>query len=399
MRILLHLDNLRVGGAQHATIDLAVGLEARGHEVVLVAPHGPLAASARERGVALRVLPADEAPSIRVVRALADAAADLGAEVLVSFGDLASTQAVAAAARHRVPVVTGHPANALPAAAPRSAVVVARRPAVLAAARRRNPAVFDVPSAVDTRHNHPDGDGSTFRTAHSEPGEALVVLVSRLSRVQKEAGLLLAVRAVTELARRRRVRLVVVGDGGMRAEVEEAARAAGGAVDVVGELVDPRPAYAAADVVLGLGTAALRGMAHARPTVVLGEAGAAMVVGPETVDELAAANWFAPGPPVTPEGLAGLVEALLDDPERAARSGAAGRRAVESERSPTVVAAALEPALDAAVRRSPSRLRYGVDAARSWSGRWLRLHARRLHRRTRHRLRRWSASRGWTTSS
>jgi hypothetical protein len=44
-------------------------------------------------------------------------------------------------------------------------------------------------------------------------------------------------------------------------------------VVVVGELLDPRPAYAAADIVIGMGGSALRGAAFAKPVIVVGERG------------------------------------------------------------------------------------------------------------------------------
>ena len=40
---------------------------------------------------------------------------------------------------------------------------------------------------------------------------------------------------------------------------------------LTGEIADPRPAYAAADVVVGQGGSALRGMAFGKPLVVVGE--------------------------------------------------------------------------------------------------------------------------------
>jgi hypothetical protein len=45
------------------------------------------------------------------------------------------------------------------------------------------------------------------------------------------------------------------------------------AVLVTGPLLDPRVAYAAADIVVGMGGSALRGMAFGKPVVVVGEQG------------------------------------------------------------------------------------------------------------------------------
>ena len=69
------------------------------------------------------------------------------------------------------------------------------------------------------------------------------------------------------------LQLVIVGDGPSRPGGRGGRRARehiGGrrAVVLTGELRDPRPAYAAADVSLGMGGSALRAMAFGRPLVV-----------------------------------------------------------------------------------------------------------------------------------
>ena len=51
---------------------------------------------------------------------------------------------------------------------------------------------------------------------------------------------------------------------------------------LIGAMVDPRPAYAAADVVVGMGGSALRGMAFAKPVIVVGEKNFAEVFDQDT---------------------------------------------------------------------------------------------------------------------
>ncbi len=53
-----------------------------------------------------------------------------------------------------------------------------------------------------------------------------------------------------------------------------------------GALLDPRPAYAAADIVVGMGGSALRGMAFGKPVVVVGERGFSLPLTPATADSL-----------------------------------------------------------------------------------------------------------------
>lgn len=380
MRILLHLVDLRVGGAQHATIDLAVGLRDAGHDVTLAAGPGPLEAVAADREVAVRPLPGGPHPSRAAVRAVRAVVDDVRPEVIVAFGPWAAMES-AAAARGR-PVVAWHPSATLPPESPRSTPVIARRAAVLDAAHRRNPFVADLPAAVDGTYNHPGVDGSAFRT----DGEALVVLVTRLAKEQKAAGLALSIRAAAVLAGRRSARLLIVGDGGHRSVVEElVATDGGGAVDLLDEMADPRPVYAAADVVLGLGTSVLRGMAIGRPSIVLGPDGQAVAVGEDVVPDLVLTGWLAQGQPMAPEGLASLIEGLLDAPEPCA---SVGRAAVLAERDTPVIVEQLEPVLARAIAEPPSRLAASADVARSWTGWGVRKYGGRYWRKARHRLRR-----------
>src|SRR4029453_15366294 len=136
----------------------------------------------------------------------------------------------------------------------------------------RNPEVVRIGAAVDTGHNHRGIDGSGFRHEVGAGDRALGVLVSRLAPRQKPVGIELALAAAGDLARGRPFLLAAGGEA-----------AAGDAVRLVGALADPRSAYAAADVVLGLGTSLLRGMAHGRPAVALGVDGPAERGGPPPV--------------------------------------------------------------------------------------------------------------------
>jgi hypothetical protein len=374
VKVLLHLVDLRVGGAQHAALDLAVGLQAAGHDVVLATGPGPLEPLVPDRGLRRVGLPGGRHPSRAVTRALGPVVAAERPDVILSFGAWAALEAVAAAPD--VPVVAWHPSASLPPESPRTTPVIARRQAVLDAARGRNPFVADLPAPVDPAYNHPD-----VEPADLGPGP-VVDLATRLVREQKAAGIELAIRAAAGAA----WRLVIVGDGGLRPDVEAwVDELGGGAVTLVDEVADPRPLYAAADVVLGLGTSVLRGMAMGRPAVVLGPEGQAMPVDELTVPALRATGWLAVGEPATPDQLSALIEAAMADPGDA-------RAEVVAERDPAVIVPKLVPVLERAVREHPSRRAVRVDVARSWAtwavrkygGRWYRRgrwHVRRLRSR------------------
>ena len=364
----MHLVDLRVGGAQHSALDLAVGLQAAGHDVVLATGPGPLAPIAADRRLRHLDLPGEPHPSSEAARALQAVVAAERPEVVLSFGPWATLEAVGAG----VPVVAWHPSANLPPESPRTTPVIARRRDVIDAADGRNPLVVDLPAPVDCVYN----DGAV-PPADLGPGP-VAVLVTRLVREQKAAGLELAIRA----ASLGRWRLVIVGDGGFRPEV--VALAEGRPVELRDEVADPRPLYAAADVVLGLGTSVVRGLAAGRPAVVLGPNGEAMPVDEGTLPALQATGWLATGDRATPEELSALVEAVLADPFDA-------RAAVAAERDPTVVVPEVVRVLEWAVAHPPSRTAARVDVARSWAtwlgrkygGRWYRRarwHVRRLVR-------------------
>jgi hypothetical protein len=234
--------------------------------------------------------------------------------------------------------------------------------------------VVDLPAPVDASYN----DGSV-EPADLGPGP-VAVLVTRLVEEQKAAGLELAIRAAASAS----WRLVVVGDGGLRPDVEAwIAELGGGAVTLVDEVADPRPFYAAAAVVLGLGTAVLRGMAMGRPAVVLGPEGEAMPVTDRTIPSLRATGWLATGDPVTPAELRALVDEALVAP-----GPEVGRTAVLAERDPAVVVPEVVGVLAWAVAHPPSRTAVRLDAARSWATWVVRTYGGRWYRRVRWHVRR-----------
>ena len=118
--------------------------------------------------------------------------------------------------------------------------------------------------------------------------DILVVLVTRFHHLMKLDGILLSIRAMN-LVNDQRVRLVVVGDGEAMDIVQETARQANEelgreAVVLPGAMIDPRPAYGAADIVLGMGGSALRGLANRKPVIVLGEGTFSRPFTPDTAE-------------------------------------------------------------------------------------------------------------------
>jgi glycosyltransferase involved in cell wall biosynthesis len=144
---------------------------------------------------------------------------------------------------------------------------------------------------VDIEQNSPGAaDGVAFREKWDlKHDDIVIVTVSRLDAHMKGEGLFRTAETVLALARKVRLRFVVVGDGDARPKLEKRAAeintALGySAVVLTGEMADPRPAYAAADIAVCMGGSALRAMAFAKPVIVVGERGFARMLTPETAD-------------------------------------------------------------------------------------------------------------------
>jgi glycosyltransferase involved in cell wall biosynthesis len=134
------------------------------------------------------------------------------------------------------------------------------------------------------------------------------------------------------------------------------------AVVLAGSVLDPRPAYAAADVVLAMGGSALRGLAHGKPVVVLGEHGFARTFGPDSLEYFLDAGFFGQDPVDDPVGhLAGLLRGLLAADRDVL--GEYGRAAVEDRFGLEAAATSLEKMYAAALASPPGLAARTYDAA------------------------------------
>jgi glycosyltransferase involved in cell wall biosynthesis len=254
-----------------------------------------------------------------------------------------------------------------------------------AAVRAGRPHVTLLEPPVDTRLNAPGQPAGSFASdlgLRSGPGAPpLVVIVSRLAPELKLEGLLAACDAAAELAAGGTgLQLAIVGDGKARPLVERAAeqanaRAGRAVVRLAGLMTDPRPAYQAADVVVGMGVSALRGMAFGKPVVVQGEHGFCELVTASSAPIFARQGFFGLGPPDQGRAeaaatLAAILRPLLADPAARLALGQFSRSLVVSryslERAAHTQLAAYAEAV--AVRQSVSGAELAADAARAGLG-------------------------------
>lgn len=347
MRILIYPHDLGLGGSQLNAIELGSAVQALGHDVVLFGQPGALVRHATELGLDYVEAPLPgKRPSPRVVRALAKTVRERRIEVLHGYEWPPVLECLAAA--RLVPGTTAVSTVMSMAVAPfipyTMPLVVGTEQIrqVETAAGRRRVALMEPP--VDTSVNSvatvsaATVGGGTFRSHWGLGDDALaVVCVTRLAQELKLEGILAAMESVRALSREWPVRLIIAGSGPAAEIVHHHARrinddAGRRLVILTGELADPRPAYAAADVVLGMGGSALRGLAFGKPLVVQGEQGFWELLTPETLPTFLWQGWYGSGPGTTGEGipaLTAILARLFDDPDLRRALGSLGRNVVE----------------------------------------------------------------------
>ncbi|BFV60392.1 hypothetical protein KCMC57_up54960 [Kitasatospora sp. CMC57] len=357
LRVLVHLNNLALGGAQLNAVDIARTLRDRGHHPVLFAQGvegpAPLVQLAAGHGLELVVEGDPDTPARVVRQRLSQVTEQHGSQLLHAWEVRAARNSFFGPGRlGRLPVITTFYGIRMLRGLPRHQPLVLGLGALMGEGRafgHRDVRLIEPP--VNTVTDAPGVvDGDAFRREHGiGEGELLLAIVTRLvPDLEKDAGALLTIEAVREMADPR-VRLAVVGAGPSLERLRSAAAAANAALGrqavlVPGQLADPRPAYQAADVVLGMGGSALRGLAFGKPVVVHGAAGYTALHEPGPLVEPHASRCmygFGDGS-ATPARLVGQLRPLLADPARRAELGTWGRDWVVGRFSLESVATAFE---------------------------------------------------------
>lgn len=369
MRILTYPHDLSIGGSQLNAIELSAALRDRGHDVVVYGRPGPLLDTVHALGLEFLTAPEPgRRPSPRVARDLASLVRERRVDVLHGYewppGLECSIAGWSSGALAMTTVMSMSVAPFLPRSMP---VVVGTEQIADGERRAGRRHVWVVEPPVDVLANRPDDTlGRGFRADRGIGDDVTVVCVSRFAHQLKLEGILTAIEAAGRLAATTPVRLVLVGDGPARPEVEQRARevnarAGRDVVVLTGALADPRPAYAAADVVIGMGGSALRAAAFGKPLVVQGEGGFFRLLTSESLPTFLWTGWYGYGgsarPPV--DVLAGLLAELASDEARRRELGTFSRRVVEQRFSLSEAAARQESIYEAALRAD--------RAGRGWS--------------------------------
>jgi glycosyltransferase involved in cell wall biosynthesis len=374
MKIVVYPHELIVGGSQINAIDLAAAIGDLGHEAIIYALPGPLEDYIAAKG--LRYVPAYgfryRVPSR--IEQLATLVRKEKIDLVHAYEWPSCLDAFfGASLLSGVPTVCTVLSMSVMPMVPRVLPLVMGTEALAEEARasHRGP-VYVMEPPIDTEGDNPANDGTGFRAKHGvAPSDLLVVTVSRLSIDLKFDALVDAIEAANQLAYSWPARLIIVGDG--QAEPQLRARADTvnrrhnrDVVTLAGVAFDPRPAYAAADIVIGMGSSALRAMAHGKPVVVQGERGFNAPFDGEHEPLFLRQGFYGLGDG-TPGGtrLAGHLAALFADSNRRATLGARGRELVVERFSLRAATAQLYHIYQDAIARRPSRYALLPDALRS----------------------------------
>ena len=378
MKILVFAHQLVVGGTPLNAIELAAALrDGHGHEVVLFAAPGPMVKLVEQKG--LRLLPAPEArihPSPTRMRALREAVRLVRPDVIHAWDWFQCIDAYYV--EHllmRVPMVVTDMMNVnvtrlLPKALP---TTFGTREIVDKARMEGRQRVEFIPPPVDIHLNAPDAaDGQRFRQSYGiGQSDIALVTVSRLARELKSESLFRTVNVVRTLARDLPLRLVIVGDGEARAELQRMADEANAelgrrVVVLSGELSDPRYAYAAADIVVGMGGSALRGMAFSKPVIIVGKNGFSACFTPETAEFFHQKGFYGIGDGSPSNArLAADIRELAEQPEKLRALGEFSRQFVLRHFSLETVSARLAKFLVGAANEAPMLFPSVVDGLRT----------------------------------
>jgi glycosyltransferase involved in cell wall biosynthesis len=377
MKLLLSLHDLALGGTTINAIDLAVALRDRhGYDVTLFASPGPLAGLVHQAG--LRYVPAPVItahPSPARMKALRAIVRAQKPDLVNAWETWACVDAYCALhLPWGVPLLITDMQMQLTRILPKVPAITFGTPQLVDEARARgwNHAELLLPP-VDTRLNAPDAaDGRSLRERWGvERGQIVLVTVSRLAHTLKGESLLRSIDAIRTLGRELPLKLVIVGDGSARNDVQGRADAVNAqlgrdAVLLPGAMLDPRSAYAAADIVIGMGGSALRAMAFGKPTIIVGEQAFARLFDAQSADAFHYTGMYGIGRGPADDGaLVGEIRRTIDNATHLGAVGAMSRDFVCRKYRLDVVAAHFSQLCAAAARRRTHRLATSVDVVRT----------------------------------
>lgn len=302
MKILVYPHDLAMGGSQINAIELAAAGRDRGHDITITAPPGILAKMIADLGLTYIPTPdVNPYPSPKTAAHLASLAQRLDVDLVHAYEWRPAIEATFGPhLRRHVPLLFTVLSMSVPNFLPRHVpLIVGTRE--LAAEGDSGRTIHLMEPPIDTSANR-SNDVSAARARWNFSDDELVIsVVCRLTHEhEKLEGVLDAMDVVERLATDLPVRLLIVGDGEGFAQVDLKAaainrRSGRDIIIAAGQMMDPRDAYDAADIVLGMGSSALKGMAFSKPLIVQGTSGFWKLLEPATLPIFLNQGWFGHG--------------------------------------------------------------------------------------------------------
>lgn len=387
--VLVQVNHLELGGSQINAVDLAAGVRELGYDAVLVGPadsrpDGPsLFEVAADRGV--RLNPFDRpTTTLEGARTLSRLAASCHADLVHVYGTWSFRPAYwgpcALARRPLVLTVYEMEVDQVVFQAP--PLIVGTGYLVEDLQRRHGPVHLISPPVDLERDDARAVSTSHFLKAHGlNVNHLRIVIVSRLDGEPLRPAKTTAIEAAIHTLDRLRlpdVDLIVVGTGKDEARLRRLATAVNArlgrpACVLTGPMYDPRPAYAAADIVLGMGGSAARGLAFSKPLVVTGEFGWFATFSPESARGIFRTSFWSEERKSDPVAeLIRELEPLLVDPDARHRLGQFGRSFAEANFGLTAMARRLADIYDQTLTQYGfGDWLYDLALESKWAAGWL----------------------------
>lgn len=366
MRLMFTIAELGTGGAERIVVQLCGIALDHGHEVALAADAGdldPLVPSAVER-IATPTRDSSPAQLAAGTKALAGAIRSFRPDLLHAQNVRATVMTALASrlgARGRRPILTtfhGVPSSRYRSAAlmlraaDRVACVSEQLQAELQAAGFPGDRTEVVPNAVEVPTPLAKDRREALDTELDLEGDTVVAVVGRLVAQKAHHRFIEAARLVAD--RRADARFLVIGDGPLRATLEEQARRADleGRMTFTGVRTDARDLIARSDLIVfssdweGLSIAALEALAAGVPVISTPAQGMTELLG-------GGAGRVVAG--FSPTELGDAITELLEDPARRKEMGAKGRGLVADEYSIARIAARYEEIWERLAKARPQR--------------------------------------------
>jgi glycosyltransferase involved in cell wall biosynthesis len=397
-RVMVHVHNLELGGSQINAVEFADGVREFGYDAVVfgpddMRPDGPsLVDVAEKRGVPLRTLPRQSTVA-RDARQLARAADDMGADLVHFYGTWSFRPAYWGPCRFgKRPLVMTIYEMSVPELTYREPPLIVGAGYLVDELRDRRGPVHLISPPVDfgSMDERTERVDAFLREFLLDPSHLRIVIVSRLDghplRPIKSTGVDWTIRAIEGL-NRGDIDLVVVGDGNEADRLRNLGqqvnhRLGREAVIFTGSLADPRPAYECADIVIGMGGSAARGIAFGKPLIVAGEFGEFIAFRPENAHQVFRTSFWSERHVAEPLGpLIDELGSLVESAPLRAELGTFGAQFARSEFGLRELSRRLAAIYDSAQQGyGPSQWLFDQRLESRWAAGWL---ARRAAPRSR----------------